>query len=463
MFEMDLEELKDEILDDVEPGLNLSIRSQIMYNDLYCGDLYNFLYYTELIQSLIEHNSTYEKDEFNNLLLNESIIQQMIAVKLKIHLTKFLQPYWIMYMFAIYLKNQTMDNKLSVKLDVMEILEKLKKYLLLYTTKYCRKNNKYNLSAKLYKERYVRIQLEEKMKISMIQDVMTVMVNRNNINNILLNGEEVEDWVSLRKIYLYEIIQNTDILKTIIKDFGEQSEKSYNNIINDIYRAYEAARNYYWFDVWISKIRVYHDKIFNIFRVVILHLIRKHLMYLTNKDETIAFDYNNQMHEFLKRNMYTFNLLFRQFTEFNSSLLHKPSSRYSITYDDVNSGLIGKVERIIEKTHFVESFEILRLEVDNKQYNMDSIKKTKKLMKLVQFSEKKEEEIRNFQNISDIKGLNDNFERFNIFLEYFINIFKHKLSVFWSFKQFSDEYKKTNYREPQETEKERLLYLYYFY
>ncbi|XP_050522081.1 uncharacterized protein LOC126894830 [Daktulosphaira vitifoliae] len=440
MFETELNDLVDMIYDEDEPAFVYHTKPHVIYNDLYCGDLYNFLQYINSIQSLIEYDTTYE---YNHLLLNESIIQQMLAEKLKVDvLTHYLQPFWKMYMFAIYIKNQTKDNILSKKIHVTRILENMKKSLSFYTTKYCRKNNKYNLTAEFYA-------LEKKEKISIIEKVKTVMVSRSNINNILLHGEEVEDWVSLKIIYLHDIIQNTDMLKTIIMDFGEQSEKTYEDIIKDINIACQAAKNYYWFDIWIFKIRVYHDKIFNIFRVVTLHLIRKYLMYLRNKDGKIMVQYNKEMRNFLRHNWYTFNLLIPDFSNFPDMLLNKPGKHFE-DYDHVNNSNIGTVEYMIEKSFVVESFKILQIEVTNEIYNMNSIEKTNTLMKLVQISNEKKEKIEDFQNISDNIGLNDNFERFNIFLEYFKNIFKHKLRVLWSFKQFSSDYNKTKSRKRQE-------------
>ncbi|XP_050521204.1 uncharacterized protein LOC126894323 [Daktulosphaira vitifoliae] len=440
MFEMDFDDWKDTIIEREDPEFETYTKPHFIYNDLYCGDLYNFLQFISSIESLIEYYSTYEYD---HLLLNESIIQQMLAVQLKVDvLAQYLQPFWKMYMIAIYIKNHTKNFILSMKSHVTTILKNIKDCLSLYTTNYCRENNKYNITDEFYA-------LEKKEMISMIKKVETVMENRNNINNILLHGEEVEDWVSLNIIYLHEIIQNTDMLKTIIMDFGEQNEKTYEDIIKDINIACQAAKNYYWFDIWISKIRVYHDKIFNIFRVVTLHLIRKHLMYLINKDEKIVFQYNSQMHNFLQRNMYIFDLLFPKFLNFLTRFEWKPDDMFE-NYDHLNNCIIGRVEDMIKEPFGVESFEILQIEVNNEIYNMNSIEKTNTLMKLVQISKGKKEKIEDFQNISDNIGLNDNFERFNIFLEYFINIFKHKLKVFWSFKQFSSDYNITKYRERQE-------------
>ncbi|XP_050522080.1 uncharacterized protein LOC126894829 [Daktulosphaira vitifoliae] len=440
MFELDLDDFVDMIKEEDDPEISLYTKPDIIYYDLYCGDLYNFLQYINSIQSLIEYDSTYEYD---HLLLNESIIQQMLAEKLKVDLlTKKLKPFWIMYMFAIYVKIQTKDNILPKKLHVTRILEKIKDSLLLYTTQNCRKNNKYNITAEFYA-------LEKKEKISMIEKVKTVMVNRKNINNILLHGEEVEDWVSLKIIYLHDIIQNTDMLKTIIMDFGEQSEKTFKVIMKDIKKAYHAAKNYYWFDIWISKIRIYHDKIFNIFRVVTLHLIRKYLMYLRNKDEKIVFQYLSQMYDFLEYNKYTFDLFYPRFSEFHSKFGFTPDS-YFENYDHINNSMIGDVADMIENVFRVESFEILKIEVNNEIYNMNSIEKTNTLMKLVQISKEKKEKIEDFQSNSDNIGLNDSFERFSLFLEYFINIFKHNLKILWSFKQFSSDYNITKYRNRRE-------------
>ncbi|XP_050519909.1 uncharacterized protein LOC126893593 isoform X1 [Daktulosphaira vitifoliae] len=458
MLDMELSELKDRIIKDGKLGINVSTRPQVIYNDLYCSDLFNLLQYTRIIQSLIEHNSTYNTDKFDYLLLNESTIQHMLAVVIKLDLTEHLHSFWNLYMFAIYIKNLRMVDNFLVISHVIDVLDCIIDCLSCYTNNFCRKNNKYNSFDKLNELDFKL----EKEKMLMIEKVKAVMVSRNIINKILLHGEEVEIWVSLKKIYLYEILQNTDILKTIIMDFGEQSQKSYYDIIKDINVAYKDARNYYWFDVWITKIKIYHEKIFNIFRVVTLHLIRKHVMYLINKKEKIVKKYNKLMWNFFDSNFYTFYfMIFSDNTDFESisTLFQNTPSNSNESFDNLISNIISNIENKMQTCFVVKSFKILQIKVDDEMYNSNSINNTKILRSYVQISKKKHEEIENLKKTSDNQGLNDNFERFHIFLEYFMKIFinKHKFMVFRSFMKFSSDYEIMKDRRPQDLKEERYL------
>ncbi|XP_050519904.1 uncharacterized protein LOC126893591 isoform X1 [Daktulosphaira vitifoliae] len=457
IFETNLDELKGMIIKEEKPkSFILFTKPEIMYYDLYCSNLYNLLQYTSHLEYLLNNEFYMNKNKYDYLLLNEIIIKKMLSVLLKLDLTIYLKPFWYMYMFAIYIKKMTLDDYLLVKSYAIETLKRINKYLSSYAIRDCRKNNKYDLTDQFNEE---KCKLDIKDSILKIEDVISIMIHRNNINNILLHGEEAENWVSLKKIYFYEIIQNTDILKTIIEDFGEQSEENYIDIIKDLNIAYQAAKNYYWFDEWISKIKVYHNKIFNIFRVVILHLIRKHQMYLINENDEVVIEYNNKMWDFFFHNFYIFHkMLFSDIADFKSisTLFKNKPSNSNETYDVINSNIISNIENKIQKAFVVKSFEILPIEVDNEIYNENSIKITKKLSSYVQLSKVTKFKIKRFQNISSINGLNDNFLRLNVFLEYLMKVFisEHKFKVFETFMNFSSDFEIT---KDQEVENERYL------
>ncbi|XP_050519790.1 uncharacterized protein LOC126893528 [Daktulosphaira vitifoliae] len=424
-----------------------------MYLDLYCSNLYNLIEYTSLIQNFLSFKILKKYNEYQGLLLNESIIQHMLAVILKSNLNAFLTPLWHMYMFAIYLKNQKSTYNLFITSHLSNIIDYLISFLLSFTTLDCRKNNTYDsTSTQLYN-------LNETVKIPMIKKVMNVMAKRNITNNVLMHGEKVDNWVSLKKIYLCEIVENINILKTIIMGFGDQNETICNKIFKDIRDAYDDARNYYWFDLWILKIRTYHEKILNILKVVILHFIRKHLKYLMFNDDKIVEQCNIEIRNHLHDITNKFGIMLCRFSEFENikkSLVNLPND-INKTYNIINSEIITNIENAIRAKFDAESFEILRIDVNNEKYNMKSITKTEELMACVQISEIINEKITRFNEISQIQGLNDNFLRFNIFVQYFENIFKSKLKVFKSFMCFSVHFNITFDHETEQEKKKRLL------
>ncbi|XP_050547097.1 uncharacterized protein LOC126908837 [Daktulosphaira vitifoliae] len=113
---------------------------------------------------------------------------------------------------------------------------------------------------------------------SKIIDIISVMNRRKESNKFLIENDE-ENLISLKNIYLYDIIENKELLKTIIMVFGEQSEENFNVIYKDIHREYLDAKNYYWYDLWLSQIGKYQNKLLNIFKIILLHLMTKYLIY----------------------------------------------------------------------------------------------------------------------------------------------------------------------------------------
>ncbi|XP_050523741.1 uncharacterized protein LOC126895653 [Daktulosphaira vitifoliae] len=104
---------------------------------------------------------------------------------------------------------------------------------------------------------------------------------KENNKNVLKHTEEQENSFSLRSIYLRDIIDKKELLKTIIMDFGEQSEDNFEAIYSEIYEEYTKAKNYFRFDIWIKQIGIYQQKVSNVFKTVLMHLIRESLIYST--------------------------------------------------------------------------------------------------------------------------------------------------------------------------------------
>ncbi|XP_050547662.1 uncharacterized protein LOC126909289 [Daktulosphaira vitifoliae] len=105
------------------------------------------------------------------------------------------------------------------------------------------------------------------------------MNRRKESNKFLIENDE-KNLISLKNIYLYDIIENKELFKTILMIFGEQSEENFETIYKEIRQEYLDAKNYYWFDLWFYQVGKYQQKLLNIFKTVLLHLMTKYVTYI---------------------------------------------------------------------------------------------------------------------------------------------------------------------------------------
>ncbi|XP_050519916.1 uncharacterized protein LOC126893596 isoform X2 [Daktulosphaira vitifoliae] len=393
-------------------------RPQIIYYNLYCSNLRDLLQYMSLIGSLERIQILKEN---NSVLLDESIIKHMLSLMLKTDLDAPLDPLWAMFMYAIYIR----DRRYYLEGDLVIHFKDLIRVIIEILKSHAKKNCDINITNE------IKINANDTYKNEEIKKVVNVMNKRNHNNYFFLSDIEVENHISLSKIYFNKVIQNNDILKTIILDYGEQSQKVYNVIMEDINTAYRDARNYHWFDLWIIKLGDYQDKVFGIFRIVALYFIRKHLSYLMfNTDNDIIKNNNSKMHQLLLNN-HTLNNIFK-FEDKQQSIdniirtfSHKPSN--SRSYDVINSGNINLINEHIKRNYFGEKFNMFKED--------DEIKKS----------------------LED--KLKNNFDKFKNYLDYLNNIYMNiDIKIVRSFIEYSSIY---IFVEPPRDRKKETTYINY--
>ncbi|XP_050531658.1 uncharacterized protein LOC126900189 [Daktulosphaira vitifoliae] len=188
--------------------------------------------------------------------------------------------FWMMHLYTYYV--QLFSNDVyKYKNNIRKAIELVLSNLDIVSTQICRQNNKYHVSY--YPEEYYIL----------LTKLIKTMYQRKEINKIELeNVKGQENSFSLRNIYMCDIIEDKKLLRTIITDFGEQSEAIFETIYNNLYKEYTMAKNYFWFDSWIQQIGIYQQKLLNVLKTVLMHLMRKKLMYdsllLKNKQKVDA-------------------------------------------------------------------------------------------------------------------------------------------------------------------------------
>ncbi|XP_050523128.1 uncharacterized protein LOC126895370 [Daktulosphaira vitifoliae] len=257
----------------------LTKKTVIMLLDLFCGNMYNFLQYMKLFSFFIE-NSLGQTYDIKTIILNESITKQFLVTLIEYDINDKLTIFWMIHLYTYYIQlfgNEIYRYNKNIK-HTHDIFYKVLKRV---STELCRKKNKYEVN---------NFPLNTAENYSTLTNLIDVMNQRKENNkNVLKHTEEQENSFSLRSIYLRDIIDKKELLRTIIMDFGAQSENNFEAIYSEIYEEYTKARNYFWFDIWIKQIGIYQQKILNVFKTVLMHLVRKCLIYsslMLNKKNT---------------------------------------------------------------------------------------------------------------------------------------------------------------------------------
>ncbi|XP_050523658.1 uncharacterized protein LOC126895611 [Daktulosphaira vitifoliae] len=383
-------------------------KTHLIRLDLICGNAFNLLQYLNLNYFFINILSVQTYD-LNRIILNESITKQILVILIKYNPIKTFDVFWAMHFYNSYIRlfgneiYQYPYNNVDTHLTLRSMLVFLSKNI-------CRKNNKYDVKGipSVISEQY-----------STLKNLIDVMNRRKEINKIVLEIEDKEESAfSFRSIYMCDIIEDKELLRIAIMDFGEQSKDTFDTIYNDIHKAYKEAKNYFMFDLWIKQIGVYQQKVLNVFKTVLMNLMKKHFIYsslmLDNEQldsakffiEKIANSFQNTTMLFDGVEAHDFQKIFKSFTD--------------LPLDDQNFRnyhgiLILNIVHIIDKIK-PNFFKIISNDlINDPDYESKINLETKMYISRNVLDKNELKEIEYLSSISDSKGIKDNF---SIYKEY---------------------------------------------
>ncbi|XP_050531646.1 uncharacterized protein LOC126900182 [Daktulosphaira vitifoliae] len=372
--------------------------------------MFTFMEYTELFFRLI-HDPPGNTYDINTMIINDSITKQFLVTILNYYMDDRLTIFWIIHLYTYYVqlfRNDVYRYKNNIKKAIEQVLENL--YLV--SNQICRQNNNYEVDY-FNGEYYI-----------LLTNLINTMHKRQEINKIdLENVEEQENSFSLRNIYMCDIIEDKDLLRTIIIDFGEQSEAIFETIYNNIYKEYTTAKNYFRFDKWIQQIGIYQQKVLNVFKTVLMHLMRKKLMYvsllLENKQKVDAIYGLKKLQCLIENTIILFDGqeacdVEKVFKSFNQGYYH--------------NDLILNIDNIINKIK-PNSFKLISNDLINDLINDLSYKlsinvKTEKYIKYYKLNKDDLKFIKYLYTISDSKEMNNHLVNIFYFTKLFDKIFQ---------------------------------------
>ncbi|XP_050521871.1 uncharacterized protein LOC126894712 [Daktulosphaira vitifoliae] len=389
--------------------------------DLICGNTFNFLQYLNLISSLIELPSGQTYD-INRIILNESITKQILVILTKYNPLKKNDAFWAMHFYTSYIR--IFGNEIyQYPYNIVDTHLTLRSMLIFVSFCMCRDNNKYDVRGipSVISEQY-----------STLTNLLDVMNQRREINkNVLEIVDKEESAFSLRSIYMCDIIEKKELLRTAIMDFGEQSKDTFDAIYNDIHKAYKAAKNYFKFDLWIKRIGVYQRKVLNVFKTILMHLMKKHFIYsyllLDNEQiDSAKFLIEKIANLFQKMTMLFDGVEARDFQKILKSFTNLPSDNKNFIY--YHGVLISNIVCIIDKIKS-NSFKLISNDlIRHPDYESNIHIEIKMYILRNDLDENELKNIQYLWSISDSKGMNDNFVRIYLFTK-LINKLFHNISI----------------------------------
>ncbi|XP_050526898.1 uncharacterized protein LOC126897391 [Daktulosphaira vitifoliae] len=345
LCDLSMEDFKNKICagDTVLRSITDSIKTKIHFIelDLLCGNTFNLLQYLNLIYFFINFPSGQTYD-INRIILNESITKHILVILMKKNRKEIFDGFWAMHFYISYIR--LFGNEIhQCPYNIANAHQILRTMLIYFSLNVCRYNNKYDVkdTPSDISEQY-----------STLTNLIDVMIRRREINkNVLVIGDKDESAFSLRSIYMCDIIENKELLRIVIMDFGEQSKDTFDAIYNDIHEAYKQAKNYFMFDLWIKRIGVYQRKVLNVFKTVLMNLMKKHFIYSSLMLDNEQIDKVKYFIDKIANSLQNLTLLFNgveahDFEKMFKSLTDLPSDHQNLRY--YHGILILNIERIID-------------------------------------------------------------------------------------------------------------------
>ncbi|XP_050525775.1 uncharacterized protein LOC126896747 isoform X4 [Daktulosphaira vitifoliae] len=391
----------------------------LIYCDLICGNMFVIRNYLSICNNLNDNN------------LEESITGRMLVSLFKINKTIYENPFWYAHMYIIYrsmFRNETNENH---KEFIKRVNNLIKESLQWYINRYCRKNNQYNTIVQYNNE------------TTEIQNIIKLINDRQAKNDILLENKTEINWVSLKSIYLHQILEDEHFWKTIIVTFGDQKEVVLKAIRDDIFNNYKLAKNYYYYDNWVIQIEKYLESIFNIIRIVTLHLIRNYLYYAENyrklnpsllREVDVGY---SKIKEILLKNNFFIQLFNKSYDNHVITILEKLNERQKIN-NKINETHIATVVKIdiIMKT-LSSKFELIPLDTLLNNVYLDLKKnENEKNRKFITMEDSNKE--KTFQNKFDCQLLRDSYSSIILYLRYVETKFETYNIAFSFIRTFKD-------------------------
>ncbi|XP_050525765.1 uncharacterized protein LOC126896747 isoform X3 [Daktulosphaira vitifoliae] len=391
----------------------------LIYCDLICGNMFVIRNYLSICNNLNDNN------------LEESITGRMLVSLFKINKTIYEKPFWYAHMYIIYrsmFRNETNENH---KAFIKTMNNLIRETLQWYIDRYCRKNNQYNTIVQYNNE------------TTEIQNIIKLINDRQAKNDILLENKTEINWVSLKSIYLHQILEDEHFWKTIIVTFGDQKEVVLKAIRDDIFNNYKLAKNYYYYDNWVIQIEKYLESIFNIIRIVTLHLIRNYLYYAENyrklnpsllREVDVGY---SKIKEILLKNNFFIQLFNKSYDNHVITILEKLNERQKIN-NKINETHIATVVKIdiIMKT-LSSKFELIPLDTLLNNVYLDLKKnENEKNRKFITMEDSNKE--KTFQNKFDCQLLRDSYSSIILYLRYVETKFETYNIAFSFIRTFKD-------------------------
>ncbi|XP_050525755.1 uncharacterized protein LOC126896747 isoform X2 [Daktulosphaira vitifoliae] len=397
----------------------------LIYCDLICGNMYVFKNYLWISRNLIDNN------------LEESITGRMLVSLFKINKLTYEKPFWEAHMYIIYssmFRNETNENH---KAFISTVNYLTRDSLQRHINTWCRENNQYKTIV------------QHNNESTEIQNIIKLINERQAKNDILLENKIEINWVSLKSIYLHQILEDEHFWKTIIVTFGDQNEVVYKAIRDNIFNNYELAKNYYYYDNWVMQIAKYLESMFNIIRIVTLHLIRNYLYYAENyrklnpsllREVDVGY---SKIKEILLKNNFFIQLFNKSYYNNVITILEKLNERQKIN-NKINETHIATVVKIdiIMKT-LSSKFELIPLDTLLNNVYLDLKKnENEKNRKFITMEDSNKE--KTFQNKFDCQLLRDSYSSIIMYLRYVETKFE-TYNIAFSFIRAFKNYGKISY------------------
>ncbi|XP_050530559.1 uncharacterized protein LOC126899566 [Daktulosphaira vitifoliae] len=421
---LNLNKLLRTILEEQEIKSYYRDKNSVMYYDLRCANFFNLRHFMILSKYFIENNL------LDNIILSESITKHMVISEIYT-MGICNKTFWTMHMV-----NYKVQQIRNIKPNDTKYIKQMYEFVWLkikYDIQLCRKKNNYDKDTNSD---------DPKEKSLMLQNIIAEMERRTNYNNIILGIIEKENFVSLEHLSFNYIIENKNVLKTVIMEFGEQTEeifeKTYQNIFND-YR--KIKNNDLSFDYWIEHIADYKIKMLDIFKTVLLHLIKKQAMYgnlLPNNTNTKTVVKSLKKINGLLSNTHDIMVFFNDLRREISTVLKSFNNftpSYSIMSEE-HKMLISYIQGIIKniKPKYFEFDE----NISDPQY-LSNLKNTVQnlILTIGLLKNDSDKKTTTFKNTIE-EGMYYNFSLTVMYLRYLGNIFNgFNFKCFWSFIEFS--------------------------